>query len=50
VKKEYLWEDIESVVIYKPLNKVEDYEVYFHDGTKIDLWKGGAGLNIYELN
>jgi hypothetical protein len=49
-KKEYSWEDIESVVIYKPLNKVGDYEVYFHDGTKIDLWKGGAGLNIYELN
>lgn len=49
-KQEYLWEDIESVVIYKPLNSVGDYEVYFHDGTKIDLWKGGAGLTIYELN
>lgn len=49
-KQEYLWEDIESVVIYKPLNSVGDYEIYFHDGTKIDLWKGGAGLNIYELN
>ena len=41
---------MELVVIYKPLNTVGDNEVYFHDGTKIDLWKGGAGLTIYELN